>query len=56
VDREGLLKLADLENAVTDETAVVSPMWANNGMGVLRSPQSRLPIDAAGRPCLTAGE
>ena len=35
VDRDGLLNLADLENAVTDETAVVSLMWANNETGVL---------------------
>ena len=35
VDRDGLLKLADLENAVTEETAVVSLMWANNETGVL---------------------
>ena len=35
VDREGLLKLADLENAITNETAVVSLMWANNETGVL---------------------
>jgi cysteine desulfurase len=35
VDRDGLLKLADLENAVTNETAVVSLMWANNETGVL---------------------
>ena len=35
VDRDGLLKLADLENAVTDETAAVSLMWANNETGVL---------------------
>jgi len=35
VDREGLLKIADLENAITDETAVVSLMWANNETGVL---------------------
>ena len=35
VDRDVLLKLADLENAVTDETAVVSLMWANNETGVL---------------------
>jgi hypothetical protein len=31
VDREGLLNLADLEAAITDETAVVSLIWANNG-------------------------
>jgi cysteine desulfurase len=35
VDREGLLNLADLEAAITDETAVVSLMWANNETGVL---------------------
>src|SRR5439155_664935 len=29
VDRDGLLKLADLESAITDRTAVVSLMWAN---------------------------
>lgn len=35
VDRGGLLKLADLENAITEETAVVSLMWANNEAVVL---------------------
>jgi cysteine desulfurase len=35
VDREGLLNLSDLEDAITDETAVVSLMWANNETGVL---------------------
>ena len=35
VDREGLLKLTDLEDAISDETAVVSLMWANNETGVL---------------------
>ena len=35
VDRDGLLKLADLENAITAQTAVVSLMWANNETGVL---------------------
>jgi len=35
VDQDGLLKLADLENAITGETAVVSLMWANNETGVL---------------------
>jgi cysteine desulfurase len=35
VDREGLLKLADLEDAITGETAIVSLMWANNETGVL---------------------
>ncbi len=35
VDREGLLNLTDLENALTNDTAVVSLMWANNETGVL---------------------
>lgn len=35
VDREGLLSMADLENALTNDTAVVSLMWANNETGVL---------------------
>lgn len=35
VDRDGLLKPADLENAITNETAVVSLMLANNETGVL---------------------
>lgn len=35
VDNDGLLKLADLENAITDETVVVSLMWANNETDVL---------------------
>jgi cysteine desulfurase len=35
VDRDGVLKLADLESAITEETAVASLMWANNETGVL---------------------
>jgi cysteine desulfurase len=35
VDRDGLLKLADFENELTNETAVASLMWANNETGVL---------------------
>jgi cysteine desulfurase len=35
VDRDGLLNLSDLESAITDRTAVVSLMWANNETGVL---------------------
>jgi cysteine desulfurase len=34
VDRMGLLNLADLEAAITDQAAVVSLMWANNETGV----------------------
>jgi cysteine desulfurase len=35
VDSLGLLDPADLEKAITDETAIVSLMWANNETGVL---------------------
>jgi cysteine desulfurase len=35
VDRDGLLHMADIENALTDQTAVVSLIWANNETGVL---------------------
>ena len=35
VDRDGLLKLADLEAAITEQTALVTLMWANNETGVL---------------------
>ena len=35
VDRDGLMKLADLDAAITDDVAVVSLMWANNETGVL---------------------
>ncbi len=35
VDREGLLILADLEATITEDTAIVSLMWANTETGVL---------------------
>jgi cysteine desulfurase len=35
VDREGNLDLAELENAITPQTAIVTAMWANNETGVL---------------------
>jgi cysteine desulfurase len=35
VDHDGLLKPANLENAIGDETSIVSLMWANNETGVL---------------------
>jgi cysteine desulfurase len=35
VDREGMIRLADLEASITDHTAVVTLMWANNETGVL---------------------
>jgi cysteine desulfurase len=49
VDREGLLKLADLENAITEETAVVSLMWANNETGVL------FPVNEIAEICRSRG-
>ena len=49
VDREGLLKLADLENTVTNDTAVVSLMWANNETGVL------FPVEQIAEICTTRG-
>ncbi len=49
VDREGLLKLADLENAISDATAVVSLMWANNETGVL------FPVRDIGEICHSRG-
>jgi len=49
VDREGLLKLSDLENAITDQTAVVSLMWANNETGVL------FPVKEIGETCQSRG-
>jgi cysteine desulfurase len=49
VDREGLLKLADLENVITEETAVVSLMWANNETGVL------FPVKEIGEICRSRG-
>jgi len=37
VDRDGLLSINDLENAISPDTAGVSLMWANNETGVLFS-------------------
>ena len=35
VDGDGNLDLAELENAITPQTAIVTAMWANNETGVL---------------------
>lgn len=35
VDEEGMLDLAEYEAALTDDTAIVSVMWANNETGVI---------------------
>ncbi len=49
VDRDGLLSLTDLENAFTDDTAVVSLMWANNETGVL------FPVEEIAALCRSRG-
>lgn len=49
VDRDGLLSLTDLENALTPDTAVVSLMWANNETGVL------FPVRAVAELCRARG-
>jgi cysteine desulfurase len=35
VDRDGLLSMEEVAKAITDDTAIVSVMWANNETGVL---------------------
>jgi cysteine desulfurase len=49
VDREGLLSLADLEAAITEETAGASLMWANNETGVL------FPVEEIAAICQSRG-
>ncbi len=49
VDRDGLLSVADLENALTDDTAVVSLMWANNETGVI------FPVEKIAQLCRSRG-
>lgn len=49
VDRDGLLRVSDLEAALSDETAVVSLMWANNETGVL------FPVEEIGQLCKARG-
>lgn len=49
VDRDGLLNLADLESALTNDTAIVSLMWANNETGVL------FPVEEIARCCQARG-
>ncbi|MFP4057867.1 MAG: cysteine desulfurase NifS [Candidatus Brocadiia bacterium] len=49
VDREGALDLDQLEEQVTDDTAIVSTMWANNETGVL------FPVDEIGEICRRRG-
>ncbi len=49
VDRQGLLDLDELTDALTPETALVSIMWANNETGVL------FPIDRIAQMVKSAG-
>ncbi len=49
VDRDGLLKIDNIEAAITNETAVVSLMWANNETGVL------FPIPEIAQTCKVRG-
>ena len=49
VDRDGLLNLADLEAAITGQTAVVSLMWANNETAVL------FPVEQVAEICRARG-
>jgi len=49
VDHDGLLKLADLEAAITERTALVSLMWANNETGVL------FPVERIAQICQARG-
>ena len=49
VDREGLLSMPDLETAISDDTALVSLMWANNETGVL------FPVEEIAQLCRARG-
>jgi cysteine desulfurase len=49
VDREGLVDLKALEEAITDKTVLVSVMWANNETGVIQ------PMKEIGEICARKG-
>ena len=49
VNQEGLLDLDELKNALSDETLLVSLIWANNETGVL------FPVEAIGELCRERG-
>lgn len=46
VDSNGLIDLDDLKNAITDKTAIVSVMYANNEIGTIQ------PIEEIGKICM----
>jgi len=49
VNRDGLLKIEDLEAAISDDTALISLMWANNETGVI------FPIEKIAQICKARG-
>lgn len=49
VDKDGLLNVTDIENAITEHTALVSIMWANNESGVL------FPVESIAQVCKKRG-
>jgi cysteine desulfurase len=49
VQRDGLVDLTELENAITDKTILVSVMWANNETGVIQ------PMKQIGEICAKKG-
>lgn len=49
VDKNGLVDLQQLEEAITDQTILVSVMWANNETGVIQ------PMDRIGQICANKG-
>lgn len=49
VDREGMLLMTDLEDGLTDDTALVSLMWANNETGVI------FPVEKIAQLCRARG-
>jgi cysteine desulfurase len=49
VDAQGMINLADLEQAIDDDTAIVSVMWANNETGVV------FPVEEVGAICRRRG-
>jgi cysteine desulfurase len=52
VNRDGALDLAELERSITDDTALVSVMWANNETGVIFPIDKIAEITAARRVLL----
>jgi cysteine desulfurase len=49
VNRDGLLKIEDLEAAISEDTALVSLMWANNETGVI------FPVEQIAQTCKARG-